>query len=166
MAKQQDKNSKDLYQIKLIMYDEGNVLVKKSEILKRWHEYFNKLMNEENPRYSRQETQKVVEEETSGITGEEVEKALKKRKNELNKIITEEKIPDEWRKRSLIPIYKNKGYIMKCGNYRGIKHMSHSMKLSYKRNSDLLRVFIDLEKAYDRVSREELYSFLPSWTHK
>lgn len=36
-------------------------------------------------------------------------------KQELNKIITEEKIPDEWRKRSLIPIYKNKGHI-KCGN--------------------------------------------------
>jgi len=37
-------------------------------------------------------------------------------KQELNKI-TEEKIPDEWQKSTLIPIFKNKGDIMECGNY-------------------------------------------------
>jgi len=38
--------------------------VENAEILKRWQEYFNKLMNEENPRESRQETQRVVEKRT------------------------------------------------------------------------------------------------------
>ena len=48
----------------------------------------------------------------------------------LNKI-TEEKrmIPDIWRKRILIPIFKNKVDIANCGNYRGVKFMYHSMKL-------------------------------------
>ncbi|ROT72113.1 hypothetical protein C7M84_009515 [Penaeus vannamei] len=119
-------------------------------------------------------------------------------KQELNKIMEEEKIPDEWRKSTLIPIFKNKGDIMECGNYRGIKLMSHSMKLyervqeSQLRNivgiseeqfgfmkgksttdailvlrqlqdkfregqQELHSVLIDLEKAYDRVPREELY---------
>ena len=42
-------------------------------------------------------------------------------KEALNKITDEEKIPDIWRKSTLIPIFKNKGDIIYCGNYRGIK---------------------------------------------
>ncbi len=38
-------------------------------------------------------------------------------KEELNKI--NEKIPDIWRKSMLIPVFKNKGDIMNCGNYSG-----------------------------------------------
>ena len=36
---------------------------------------------------------------------------------------------DEWRKSFIVPIYKNKGDIQDCTNYRGIKLMSHTMKL-------------------------------------
>jgi len=201
------------------------VLVGNAEILKRWQEYFTELMNEENPRDSRETIQEVVEEETGEITETEVERSLKKMKNgkavgpdnlpaevwkslgktgikylkqELNRIMAEEKIPDEWRKSTLIPVFKNKGDIMDCGNYRGIKLMSHSMKLYERVQETRLRniveiseeqfgfmkgkstmdaifalrqlqekfregqkelhcVFIDLEKAFDRVPREELY---------
>ena len=38
-------------------------------------------------------------------------------------------IPDSWKKNKLIPILKNKGDILDCKNYRGIKLMSHFMKL-------------------------------------
>ena len=38
-------------------------------------------------------------------------------------------IPDSWKKSTLIPIFKNKGDILECINYRGIKLMSHFMKL-------------------------------------
>ena len=48
-------------------------------------------------------------------------------KEALNNISDEEKIPDICRKSILIPIYKNKGDIINCGNYRGIKLMCHSM---------------------------------------
>jgi len=37
-------------------------------------------------------------------------------------------MPEEW-KSILVPIYKNKGDIQSCTNYRGIKLMSHTMKL-------------------------------------
>ena len=40
-----------------------------------------------------------------------------------------EKMPDEWRKSVLVPLYRGKGDIKECGNYRGIKLMSHTMKL-------------------------------------
>ena len=42
-------------------------------------------------------------------------------KEALKKITREEKIPDIWRQNILIPIFKYKGDIMYCGNYRGIK---------------------------------------------
>ena len=96
------------------------------------------------------------------------------------------------------PMYKNKGDAQCCGNYRGIKLMSHTMKV-WKRiiearltdkveiseqqygfmpgkgttdamfalrmlmkkyregQSEQHCVFVDLEKAYDRVLREELW---------
>ena len=39
------------------------------------------------------------------------------------------KMPDEWRRSTLIPIYEKKRDIHNCANYRGIKLMSHTMKL-------------------------------------
>ncbi|TQE00819.1 hypothetical protein C1H46_013614 [Malus baccata] len=47
----------------------------------------------------------------------------------FNRILKTKKMPNEWRKSTLVPIYKNKGDIQNCMNYRGIKLMSHTMKL-------------------------------------
>ena len=47
----------------------------------------------------------------------------------FNRLLRGEKMPDEWRKSVLVPLYKDKGDIKECGNYRGIKLMSHTMKL-------------------------------------
>ena len=49
--------------------------------------------------------------------------------NFFNRLLRGEKMPDEWRRSLLVPLYKGKGDINDCGNYRGIKLMSHSMKL-------------------------------------
>jgi hypothetical protein len=38
-------------------------------------------------------------------------------------------MPDEWRRNILVLIFKNKGDIQSYTNYRGIKLMSHTMKL-------------------------------------
>jgi hypothetical protein len=47
----------------------------------------------------------------------------------FNIIFWSNKMPDEWRRSILVPIFKNKGDIQSCTNYRGIKLMSHTMKL-------------------------------------
>jgi hypothetical protein len=47
----------------------------------------------------------------------------------FNEIMRTKKMLDEWRRSTHIPIYKNKGDIQNCTNYKGIKLMSHIMKL-------------------------------------
>ena len=124
------------------------------------------------------------------------ESALKFLTKLYNRTMESERMPDEWR--VLIPIFKNKGDVQSCSNYRGIKLISHTMKLweriiERRLRSDLtlsnqqygfmpgksttdalfaLRVlmekyregqkelhcvFVDLEKAYDKVPREEVW---------
>jgi hypothetical protein len=47
----------------------------------------------------------------------------------FNLIFQSNKMPDEWRRIILVPIFKNKEDVPSCTNYRGIKLMSHTMKL-------------------------------------
>lgn len=47
----------------------------------------------------------------------------------FRKIYDQGKMPNAWRESVIIPIYKGKGDIQECGNYRGIKLMSHTMKI-------------------------------------
>ncbi|GJV57817.1 hypothetical protein Tco_1458822 [Tanacetum coccineum] len=47
----------------------------------------------------------------------------------FNKIFLGAKMQDEWMLSEVIPIYKNKGDVQACSNYRGIKLLSHTMKL-------------------------------------
>jgi hypothetical protein len=47
----------------------------------------------------------------------------------FNLIFRSNKMPDEWRRSILVPIFKNKEDVQSCTNYWGIKLMSHIMKL-------------------------------------
>jgi hypothetical protein len=47
----------------------------------------------------------------------------------FNHIFRSNKMPVEWRRSILVPIFKNKGDVQSCTNYWGIKLMSHTMKL-------------------------------------
>ncbi|KAF3660089.1 hypothetical protein FXO37_13665 [Capsicum annuum] len=49
--------------------------------------------------------------------------------NLFNNIFKSAKMPEAWRWSTMIPLYKNKGDIQSCNNYRGIKLLSHTMKI-------------------------------------
>ena len=47
----------------------------------------------------------------------------------LKRVWREESILEDWKKSTMIPIYKGKGTISECGNYRGIKLLEHGLKI-------------------------------------
>ena len=55
-------------------------------------------------------------------------------------------MPEEWRRSVLIPIYKNKGDAQCYGNYRGIKLISHTMKIWEKIIKARLRDRVEISK--------------------
>ena len=47
----------------------------------------------------------------------------------FNRIMTTECIPSAWRNSILVPIFKEKGDVQECKNYRGIKLLTHTFKI-------------------------------------
>ena len=37
-------------------------------------------------------------------------------------------MPDEWKTSVIAPTFKEKGSVMSCGSYRGVKLLEHAMK--------------------------------------
>ena len=129
--------------------------MEEEKVKQRWKEYFDNLLNQENPRERREMRAEETKRDVKDISGEVRTglRKMKKRKaqgpddipvevwialenkdvefvvNFFNRLLQGEKMPDEWRRSVLVPLYKGKGHIKECGNYRGIKLMSHSMKL-------------------------------------
>ncbi|KAK3506055.1 hypothetical protein QTP70_021852 [Hemibagrus guttatus] len=225
LARQRDRDGKGVQQVRVFKDRDGRVLTSEESVQRRWKEYFEELMNEENEREKRVEGVNSVEQKVDKIRKDEVRKALKRMKSGkavgpddipvevwkclgeaaveflaslFNRVLESERMPEEWRRSVLVPIFKNKGDVQSCSNYRGIKLMSHTMKLWERVVEARLRkvveiceqqygfmprksttdaifalrilmekyrdgqrelhcVFVDLEKAYDRVPREELW---------
>ena len=60
--------------------------------------------------------------------------------------IIKEGIPQDWRESTTTPIYKQKGDPLDCGNYRGIKLLSHSLKLMERVIEARLREMVTIKK--------------------
>ena len=113
-------------------------------------------MNEENNKDPRTEEAEVINEEANCFSREEVKNALRRMKKGkavgpdklpvevwkcmgkmgikfltrlFNRLLMGKRMPEEWRRNVLISIYKNKGDAQCYGSYRGIKLMSHTMKI-------------------------------------
>ena len=80
LARQRNRAGKDVQHVKVIKDENGNVMANSEAMLKRWKEYFEKLMNEENNREPRTEETEVVKEEVNCVSREEVKNALRRMK--------------------------------------------------------------------------------------
>ncbi|KAK3527050.1 hypothetical protein QTP86_008660 [Hemibagrus guttatus] len=192
LARQRDRDGKDVQQVRVIKDRNGRVLTSEESVQRRWKEYFEELMNEENEREKRVEGVNSVEQKVDKIRKDEVRKALKRMKSGkavgpddipvevwkclgeaavefltslFNRVLESEKMPEEWRRSVLVPIFKNKGDVQSCSNYRGIRKSTtdaiFALRILMEKYRDgqkeLHCVFVDLEKVYGRVPREELW---------
>ena len=214
IAAARDRAGKDIGQMRTIKSATGYVLMRDEDIRERWGQYFSWLMNEENPREETEEresnqglTAPINEAETEAVGSDEIPAEVWKCLGWFgvvtlcklfNSIMITETIPSAWRDSILVPIFKEKGDIQECKNYRGIKLLTHTFKIlervldrrvrectdihesqfgfmpgrsttdaifilkqtieQYREGQkDICVTFIDLEKAYDRVPREEIW---------
>ena len=63
LARQRNRAGKDVQHVRVINDENGKVMVNSEAVLKRWKEYFEKLMNEKNNRNPRTEETEVINEE-------------------------------------------------------------------------------------------------------
>ena len=75
MARQRDRAGKDVQHVRVLKDENGNVMIISEAMLKRWKEYFEKLMKEENDREPGTEEADVVNEEVNCVSREEVKNA-------------------------------------------------------------------------------------------
>ncbi|KAK3540846.1 hypothetical protein QTP86_002353 [Hemibagrus guttatus] len=97
LARQRDRDGKDVQQVRVIKDRDGRVLTSEESVQRRWKEYFEELMNEENEREKRVEGVNSVEQKVDKIRKDEVRKALKRMKS--GKAVGPDDIPVEvWKK--------------------------------------------------------------------
>ena len=80
LARQRYRAGKDVQHVRVIKDENGNVMVNSEAVLKRWKEYFEKLMNEENNRDPRTEEAEVVNDEVNCVSREDIKNALRRMK--------------------------------------------------------------------------------------
>ncbi|KAK3534694.1 hypothetical protein QTP86_023796 [Hemibagrus guttatus] len=93
LARQRDRDGKDVQQVRVIKDRDGRVLTSEESVQRRWKEYFEELMNEENEREKRVEGVNSVEQKVDKIRKDEVRKALKRMKS--GKAVGPDDIPVE-----------------------------------------------------------------------
>ncbi|KAK3569543.1 hypothetical protein QTP86_034825 [Hemibagrus guttatus] len=93
LARQRDRDGKDVQQVRVIKDRDGRVLTSEESVQRRWKEYFEELMNEENEREKRVEGVNSVEQKVDKIRKGEVRKALKRTKS--GKAVGPDDIPVE-----------------------------------------------------------------------
>jgi hypothetical protein len=159
MAKSRERKMRDIIQVKCIKDVTERLLTKDEDIKNRWREYFDKLFNKDSGSSSIEldiSSDDLNRQFVHRIQESMVKDALKRMKGGkamgpdgipievwrtlgdvaivwltklFNLIFQSNRMPDEWRQSILVPIFKNNGDVQSCTNYRGIKLMSHTMKL-------------------------------------
>ncbi|KAK3522429.1 hypothetical protein QTP86_010639 [Hemibagrus guttatus] len=191
LARQRDRDGKFVQLVRVIKDRDGRVLTSEESVQRRWKEYFEELMNEENEREKRVKGVNSVEQKVDKIRKDEVRKALKRMKSVeedekwmkavgpddisvevwkclgeaavefltslCNRVLESEKMPEEWRRSVLVPIFKNKADVQSCSNYRAIK-----LSEEVRQESPCTMMFAD-DIVICSESREQVEENLERW---
>jgi hypothetical protein len=155
LAKDRHRATQDIVGVRNIKDKNHNVLRDTDAILQRWNEHFEGISNEEFPHAPIQSANPIPG-PVPLICGKEVEVAINKMKNGkatgpddipaeiwklmgqngvniltdlFNGIVGEGKVPDVWLRSVTVPIWKGKGDVAECTNYRPIRLLCHAMKI-------------------------------------
>uniref|UniRef100_A0A914WDC8 Reverse transcriptase domain-containing protein n=1 Tax=Plectus sambesii TaxID=2011161 RepID=A0A914WDC8_9BILA len=147
--------TQDIGQVVQIKDATGQLLRDKAAILQRWKEHYTNVCNQEFP-HPPIPTGEATHDPVPLITAAEVMDAIRRMKNGkatgpddipaeawkllgqpgaeflaalFNKIIDDGEVPPAWRTSTTIPIWKGKGDVSDCPNYRPIRLLCHSMKI-------------------------------------
>jgi hypothetical protein len=151
MTKSRERKTRDIFQVKFIKDETERLLTKDEDINNKWQEYFDKLFNEDGGSSSIEldiSSDDLNRQFVRRIQESEVKDALKRMKGGkamgpdeipievwrslrdiaivwltklFNLIFRSNKMPDEWRQSILVSIFKNKGDVQSCTNYRGTR---------------------------------------------
>ena len=126
---------------------DGNPISDEDSIKKRWKEYFKELLNPSSQGNTQSQFHpSYPEHEEPNILRSEVQRALKTSpKNKailtcgktwlttiLQKAWTERKVPEDWRRAVVVPIWKRNGSTKDCNTYRGMSLLSNTCKMYAK----------------------------------
>ena len=155
IAKQMAKDQQDLQGAPCMKDEQAKIVTDSSGVKDIWQRYMEKLLDVEND-WDKEVECDSVQGPCCRITEEEVAKALKQMKFRkaagptgvvaemmsaggqlstewltvlFNRILEEGRIPKDWTKSVLVPLYKGKGDPMSCGSYRAIKLLEQAMKV-------------------------------------
>ena len=93
LSRQRDRAGKDVQHVRVIKDENDNAMVNPEAVLKRWKEYFEKLLNKKNNRDPRTEEAEVVNEEVNCVSREEVRNVLRRMKK--RKAVGPDELPVE-----------------------------------------------------------------------
>ena len=78
LARQRSRAGKNVQHVRIIKDENGYVMISWEAMLKRWKEYFEKLMNEENDGEPKTEEAELVNKEVSCVSREDLKNALRR----------------------------------------------------------------------------------------
>lgn len=171
LAKTRTRRAQDIDRLVFVKDSQDKVLTEDVDIRKRWRQYFEVLLNTKNNRKELEEVAKT-EGPIPEVSIDEVKQQLNKMAN--NKATGPDKLPIEvfkllehagakwmtsmlaeiqrsgipkiWRCSTIAPLYKQKGDPLNCNNYRGIKLLSHSLKLWERVIESRLREIVEISE--------------------
>ena len=78
LTRQRNRAGKNVQDVRIIKDENSYVIISSETMLKRWKDYFEKLMNEENDREPKTEEAELVNKEVNCVSREELKNALRR----------------------------------------------------------------------------------------